>query len=70
MLKDKRKVRERQGKSAWLENELYTYLRPLLKQLNQQMDRRLVTTFFGLIIAILNHRHVIFISIGKQGDTE
>ena len=57
MLKDKRKARERQGKSAWLEGELFAYLRPLLKQLDQQMDRRLVQTFFGLVIGILIHRH-------------
>lgn len=57
MLKDKRKTRERQGKSAWLESELFANLKPLLKQLDQQMDRRLVQTFFGLVIAILKHRH-------------
>lgn len=57
MLKDKRKVRERQGKSAWIEGELFAYLQPLLKRLDQQIDRRLVETFFGLTIAILKHRH-------------
>ncbi len=57
MLKDKRKRIERQGKSAWMEGELFSYLKPLLQQLDQQMDRRLVQTFFGLVIAILKHRH-------------
>lgn len=57
MLKDKRKARERQGKTAWLEGELFGYLKTLLKRLDQQIDRRLVVTFFGLVIAILKHRH-------------
>jgi hypothetical protein len=57
MLKDKRKAQERQGKTAWLEGYLFAYLQPLLKRLDQQMDRRLVNTFLGLVIAILKHRH-------------
>ena len=57
MLNNKRKTRERQGKSAWLEGELFTYLKPILTGLDQQMDRRLVQTFFGAVIAILKHRH-------------
>jgi len=57
MLKDKRKQKERQGKSAWMERELFSYLKPLLKELNEQIDRRLVHTFFGLVLAIVKHRH-------------
>lgn len=57
MLKDKRKRKERQGKSAWIEGELFSYLKPLLRELDQQIDRRLVGTFFGLVMAILIHRH-------------
>jgi len=36
---------------------MFSYLKPLLQQLDQQMDRRLVQTFSGLVIAILTHRH-------------
>jgi hypothetical protein len=57
MLKDKRKREERQGKSAWIEGELFAYLKPLLRELNQQIDRRLVQTFLGLVMAIVIHRH-------------
>jgi hypothetical protein len=57
MLKDKRKWEERQGKSVWLEGELYRFLQPLLWQLNEKIDRRLVGTFLGLVMAILIHRH-------------
>ena len=56
MLKDKRKREERQGKSAWIEGELFRYLKPLVRAMNERIDRRLVGTFFGLVMAILIHR--------------
>jgi len=57
MLEDKRKEQERQEKSRQLENQLVNLLWPLLTVLDQQMDRRLVCTFLGLVMAIIMHRH-------------
>ena len=57
MLEDKRKEQERQEKSRQLENRLVNLLWPLLTVLDQQMDRRLVCTFLGLVMAIIMHRH-------------
>jgi hypothetical protein len=57
MLKDKRKQEERQRKSAWLEGELYQFLKPLLRQLKERSDQRLVSTFLGLVMVVLIHRH-------------
>lgn len=35
----------------------YRFVQPLLKRLDQKLDRRLVQTFFDLLLAILIHRH-------------
>ena len=43
--------------SAEISSELETFLAPLLRQLHAVMDKRLVRTFFGLVQAILTHRH-------------
>jgi hypothetical protein len=40
-----------------LEYQVYEMLRELLKDLNENMDRRLVSTFLGLVMAIIRHRH-------------
>lgn len=48
---------EKQGRSRALQDELFAFLKPLLNTLNKGTDRRLVSTFFGLVIAILVHRH-------------
>lgn len=48
---------EKQEKSQDLQDELFRFLKPLLNRLNKGIDRRLVSTFFGLVIAILVHRH-------------
>jgi hypothetical protein len=57
MSKDKRGAREKQGKSRKLESQLVEWLWPILSKLNEQMDRRLVGTFLGLVMAIVMHRH-------------
>lgn len=57
MFKDKRKAAEKQEKSREVEKQLVRRLRPLLVGLKQKMDRRLVKTFLGLVIAIVMHRH-------------
>ena len=48
---------EKQEKSGAIEEKLYEFLQPLLKELNTRIDRRLVCTFLGLVIAIMQHRH-------------
>ncbi len=48
MYKDKEKYREKQGNSQKLESLLIKFLAPLLQNLNQRIDRRLVSTFLGL----------------------
>jgi hypothetical protein len=40
-----------------LEHHFYGFLGDLLWGLNEKIDRRLVSTFFGLVMAILMHRH-------------
>jgi hypothetical protein len=45
------------GASKILVDRLYQFARPILKQLTQQLDRRLVQTFFDLLITILILRH-------------
>lgn len=57
MNEDNRRRQAKQDKSSVLEHHLYEYLEKLLWGLNEQMDRRLVSTFFGLVIAIVMHRH-------------
>lgn len=57
MLKDKRNKAEGQEKSKELEKRLVQMLWPVLVELKQRMDRRLVKTFLGLVLAILMHRH-------------
>lgn len=57
MLKDKRNGREKQEKTEELEHHLVEYLKPVLRGLNEKIDRRLVKTFLGLVMAIMEHRH-------------
>ena len=57
MLKDKRRATEAQEKSSEVERQLVKLLRPVLASLNQKLDRRLVSTFLGLVMAIILHRH-------------
>ncbi|HET8669999.1 MAG TPA: transposase [Candidatus Saccharimonadales bacterium] len=57
MFKDKRKDVERQEKSKVLEQQLVKLLWPVLVSLKRKMDRRLVSTFLGLVMAIIMHRH-------------
>jgi hypothetical protein len=57
MLKDTQAAAEKQAKSNRLEREMLTFLDGLLGELNERIDRRLVKTFFGLLMAILSHRH-------------
>lgn len=57
MLKDKRKEAEKQEKSRQMEKCLVGLLWPLLIKLNEQLDRRLVNTFLGLVMAVVIHRH-------------
>lgn len=57
MLKDKGKGAEKQERAQQGERELVRMLWPLLAGLQQELDRRLVSTFLGLVMAILLHRH-------------
>ena len=57
MLKDKQKGVEKQERAEECEGHLVRYLLPVLGDLNQRMDRRLVKTFLGLVMAIISHRH-------------
>jgi len=57
MLKDKRKTGEKQAQAEEMESRLVKYLKPVLSELNEKMDRRLVKTLLGLVIAIVEHRH-------------
>lgn len=57
MLKDKRKTEEKQAKAEEMESRLVKYLKPVLSGLNEKMDRRLVKTLLGLVMAIVEHRH-------------
>jgi hypothetical protein len=57
MLKDKRRTTEAQEKSSEVERQLVKLLWPVLASLNEKLDRRLVSTFLGLVMAIILHRH-------------
>lgn len=57
MFKDKRKEAERQEQAARVEGQLVKLLWPILVKLHEKLDRRLVTTFLGLVMAIIMHRH-------------
>ncbi len=57
MFKDKRRVAEKQEQSREVERQLVQRLWPLLVGLKQKLDRRLVSTFLGLVMAIVMHRH-------------
>lgn len=57
MFKDKGKGEERQEQSRRMEKCLVDMLWPLLNKLNEALDRRLVNTFLGLVMAIVIHRH-------------
>jgi hypothetical protein len=48
MLRNKGKAEEKQEKSKELERWLVKMLRPVLGELKQRVDRRLVKTFLGL----------------------
>jgi hypothetical protein len=45
------------GISRWLEALCYTFCQDLLQTLDRRLDRRLVETFFGLVLVLLVHRH-------------
>lgn len=57
MFRDKGKQAEKQEKSKALEEKLVRMLWPVLVELKQKVERRLVKTFLGLVMAILLHRH-------------
>lgn len=57
MFKNKRSAGEKQEKSKALEEKLVQMLWPVLVELKQKVDRRLVKTFLGLVLAIVMHRH-------------
>lgn len=57
MFKDKRKEKEKQEQARQVEAQLVNLCWPLLVKLNQKLDRRLVNTFLGLVMAIIMHRH-------------
>jgi hypothetical protein len=51
------KKQESNFRSAYLADRCYFYLRPLLEQLHQRLDRRLVNNLLGLVLAIVMLRH-------------
>jgi len=57
MLKDKRKEAEKQEAARGIEAQLVKLLWPVLVRLQQKLDRRLVNTFLGLVMAVIRHRH-------------
>src|SRR5258708_19474924 len=57
MLNDKGKEGEKQERSGEVERRLVKLLRPLLVSMNKELDRRLVSTFLGMVMAIVMHRH-------------
>ena len=40
-----------------VEGQLVKLVWPILVKLNEELDRRLVKTFLGLVMAIIMHRH-------------
>jgi hypothetical protein len=48
---------ETQDVVGLFENKLYRWIQPLLSRLNKCIDRRLVKTLLGLVMAIVIHRH-------------
>lgn len=57
MIKDKRKEAEKQEQSREVERQLVELLWPVLVRLKQKLDRRLVKTLLGLVMAMIMHRH-------------
>ena len=57
MNEDKRRRQAKQDKSKVLEHHLYDFMGDLLWGLNEKIDLRLVSTLFGLVMAIIMHRH-------------
>ncbi len=57
MLKHTQSETEKQAKSQQLQGHLLQFLDGFLGHLNRRLDRRLVSTFLGLLMAILCHRH-------------
>jgi hypothetical protein len=51
------RINEESKQSKVLEHQLSGFMGDLLWGLNEKVDRRLVNTFFGLVMAILMHRH-------------
>jgi hypothetical protein len=47
---------EKQEKTEEVESHLVKYLKPVLSRLNEKMDRRLVKTFLGLVMSIMEYR--------------
>ena len=57
MFNNKRNEAEKQEKSKRLEEQVVKMLWPVLVELKQKVDRRLVKTFLGVVMAIVRHRH-------------
>lgn len=60
-MKDTRQKQPTQGENRnyarYLADRCYQQLKPLLEQLNAEIDRRLVRTMLALVIVIVMHRH-------------
>lgn len=57
MFNNTRKEEEKQANSKELEQRLVKMLWPVLREMKHRVDRRLVKTFLGLVLAIVRHRH-------------
>ena len=49
--------REKKQEGRELENRCWQFLKPILEELHQKVDRRLVKTLLDLVLVILMHRH-------------
>ena len=60
MYKDKAKAEREEMRRSWswqIAHECGRYVSPLLRELDRILDRRLVMTLLGTVLAILTHRH-------------
>src|SRR5512134_82144 len=57
MLKDTPRDEGRQERSRGLEKQLVKMVWPILVDLKQKVDRRLVKTLLGLVMVLVMHRH-------------
>ena len=70
MYEDKRRKQAKQEKTIVLEHHLYGFMGDMLWGLNKQIDRRLVSTFLGLVMAIIATTPILVIPIARVVEGE